>query len=327
MAAVASSDSPVVSFCVVGTDGAATLPACLDAIAREQRLLELPTEVLVLDNASTDESVAIARAHPVGAEVIALERRQGKAANDSLLLDTARGRYALLLNEDSELRPGATKELLDALERDPRAACAGAALLRPDGVEQPSAWRFPGFATTLAQALLLHRPLVVQSGPGPTRAVDWCQSACLLVRVAASATIGHLDPEYFVYGDEVDLQRRLADNGWHSLHVPAARCVHHEGLSTGAGARRRIVELHRNQERYLVTHRGPLVAWACRPLAAWPYLLRAAAALVLPGHSARRYWWHVRAILAPGSGEGIREAAEAFNAERAARGEPPPASA
>lgn len=324
----AGADTPLVSFCVVGTNGAEVLPACLDAIAREQRLLDRPTEVLVLDNASTDDSVAIARAHPVGATVIALRRREGKAANDSQLLDTARGRYALLLNEDSELRPGATKELLDALERDPQAACAGAALLRPDGREQPSAWRFPGFGTTLAQACLLHKPLVVQSGrrtggdAGGTRKVDWCQSACLLVRVSASATIGHLDPEYFVYGDEVDLQRRLADNGWHTLHVPAARCVHHEGLSTGTGARRRIVELHRNQERYLVAHHGHAVALLCRPFAAWPYLLRALAAIVLPGHSPRRYWWHVRATLAPNRGEGIREAAEAFNAQL----EPPAAS-
>lgn len=305
---------PLVSFCVVGTDGAAFLPACLDAIARERRLLDVPSEVLVLDNASTDDSVRIAREHPVGARVIALDRREGKAANDSRLLDEAAGRYALLLNEDSELRAGATKELLVTLERDDHAACAGAMLLRPDGAPQPSAWRFPGLATTLAQATLLHRRLVVQSRGQRTRRVDWCQSACLLVRVEASSSVGHLDPEYFVYGDEVDLQRRLADAGWHTLYVPSARCVHHEGLSTGPGSRRRVVELHRNQERYLVAHHGRPTALLCRPLAAWPYLLRALAATVLPGHDPRRHAWHARAALCPQRGEGIREAAEAFNA-------------
>lgn len=313
------SSTPLISFCVVGTNGAAFLPACLDAIEREQRLLDRPTEVLVLDNASTDDSVRIAREHPVGARVIALDRREGKAANDSRLLDEAHGRYALLLNEDSELRAGATKELLDAMERDPQAGCAGAALLRPDGHEQPSAWRFPTFSTILAQALLVHRWFVVQSGPGATRRVDWCQSACLMVRVQASAMIGHLDPEYFVYGDEVDLQRRMADAGWHTVHVPAARCVHHEGLSTGAGAKRRIVEFHRNNERYLVAHHGPGYARLCRPSIAFPYALRMVAAVALPGHSPRRYWWHMRAALMPGRGEGIREAAEAFNADRELR--------
>lgn len=309
--------TPLVTFCVVGTNGAEELRSCLDAIALEQRFLERPTEVLVLDNASTDDSVRVAREHPVGARVIALRRREGKAANDSRLLDEARGRYALLLGAGTQLRAGATKSLVDALERDPEAACAGAAVLRPDGAQQPSAWRFPGFGTVLAQALLLHRSLVVQSGPAGrgTRKVDWCQSACLLVRVDASATIGHLDPEYFVFGDEVDLQRRLRDAGWHTLFVPAAQCVRREREAEGDDARERIVELHRNQDRYLVAHHGPFVAWCCRPVAAAPYLLRAIAATVLPGHSVRRYLWHVRATLAPRRGEGIREAAERFNAE------------
>jgi GT2 family glycosyltransferase len=314
---VPSADAtPLVTFCVVGTNGADTLGACLDAVALEQRLLERPTEVLVLDNASTDDSARIAREHPVGPRVIALERREGKAANDSRLLDEARGRFALLLGAGSELRAGATKELLDAMERDPKAACAGGTILDPGGAPQPSAWRFPGLGTTVAQALLLHRSLVVQSGSSGrgTRRVDWCRSACLLVRVQASATIGHLDPEYFVYGDEVDLQRRLRDAGWHTLFVPAAACVLHERDAPADEVRQRVVELHRNQDRYLVAHHGPFVAACCRPVGALPYLLRAIAALVLPGHSARRYWWHVRATLAPRRGEGIREAAEAHNA-------------
>ena len=309
--------TPLVSFCVVGTDGAAELRSCLDAIALEQRLLERPTEVLVLDNASADGSAELAAAHPVGARVIALRRREGKAANDSRLLDEARGRYALLLGSGTELRAGATKELLDAMERDPEAACAGAAVVDPDGVPRPSAWRFPSLGTTLAQALLLHRSIVVQSGAAGrgTRRVDWCQSGCLMVRVQASATIGHLDPEYFVFGDEVDLQRRLRDAGWHTLFVPAAICVRHEHPVAGEDARRRVVELHRNQDRYLVAHHGPVVAWACRPVAALPYLLRAVAATVLPGHSVRTYLWHVRATLSPRRGEGVREAAERYNAQ------------
>jgi N-acetylglucosaminyl-diphospho-decaprenol L-rhamnosyltransferase len=308
--------TPLITFCVVSLDAAESLGPCLDAIALERRLLERPAEVLVLDNASSDESARIAREHPVGARVIALGRREGKAANDSRLLDEARGRFALLLGAESELRAGAAKELLDAMERDPKAACAGATIVGPDGAPQASAWRFPGFGTTVAQALLLHRSLVVQSGASGrgTRRVDWCRSACLLVRVDASATIGHLDPEYFVYGDEVDLQRRLRDQGWHTLFVPAAQCILHERDAPAAEVRRRIVELHRNLDRYLVAHHGPFVAACCRPVAALPYVLRAVAAIALPRHSARRYWWHVRATLAPRRGEGIREAAEAFNA-------------
>lgn len=316
--------SIAVSYCVVCTAQRDLLVRGLDAIAAERAALPFATEVLVLDNASDDGSAEAARAHAAVDEVIALDERTGKAANDSTLLQRARGRYALLLNEDSELRPGATAALYAALEADPLAATAGGRLLRPDGAEQPSAWRFPGLATSLASAVLAHRRLVVQSRGDATRVVDWCQSAALLVRRETAEQVGWLDPAFFVYVDEVDFQRRLRDAGRHALWVPAAVAVHHEQLSTGDVPRRRIVELARNRDRYLRKHHGAAVALASRPLLALPYLLRALAALVLDGHDPRRYLAHAAASLAPGRGEGIREAAEAFNRARA-RGDGAPA--
>ncbi|MGZ6645451.1 MAG: glycosyltransferase, partial [Solirubrobacteraceae bacterium] len=99
------------SFCVVNTEQRELLVRCLDAIAAEREGLPFETEVLVLDNASRDGSPAAARNHALAPEVIALERRTGKGENDTALLKRARGRYALLLNEDSELRPGAVMAL------------------------------------------------------------------------------------------------------------------------------------------------------------------------------------------------------------------------
>ncbi len=307
---------PEVSYCVVNTGQRELLLRGLDAIARERAAVPFETELLVLDNASEDGSAQAARAHPAVDEVIALERRRGKGENDSALLQRARGRFALLLNEDSELQPGATESLHAALASRPRAGAAGAALLRPDGTAQPSAWRFPTLATAAAQALFLHRRLVVQSGGAKVREVDWAQSAALLVRREAAAQIEWFDPAFFVYSDEVDFARRLRDAGWSVLHVPAARAIHHEQLSTGAGAERRIVELARNRDRYMRKHYGPVEAMLVRWLTAWAYGVRALAAVALPGHDARRYARHAAAALMPARGEGLREAAEAFNARR-----------
>jgi len=304
------------SYCVVNTGQRELLLRGLDAIARERAAVPFATEVLVLDNASEDGSAEAARAHPAVNEVVALERRRGKGENDSALLRRARGRFALLLNEDSELQPGATEALHAALASDGRAGAAGAALLRPDGTPQPSAWRFPTPATAAAQALFLHPLLVVQSGGGGTRAVDWAQSAALLVRTDAAAQIDWFDPAFFVYSDEVDFARRLHDAGWSVLHVPGARAIHHEQLSTGASAERRIVELARNRDRYVRKHEGPAAAMLVRWFTAWAYGVRALAALALPGHDPRRYARHAAAALMPSRGEGLREAAEAFNRRR-----------
>jgi len=308
------------SFCVVNTSQRELLMGGLDAIARERNSLPFATEVLVLDNGSRDGSAQAAREHPAVTDTIALDQRTGKALNDSELLRRARGRYALLLNEDSELQAGATLALWRALQDHPRAACAGARLLRPDGAAQASAWRFPTPLTALAGALLLHRLFTVQSRGSTTREVDWCQSAALLVRREAAAEVGYLDPAFFVYSDEVDFARRLRAAGWRSLYVPAAAAIHHEQLSTGAIPERRIVELARGRDLYMRKHHSARAARAVRWLTAWSYALRALAAIVLPGHDAVRYFRHVAATLHPERGEGLREAAAEYN--RTPRPEP-----
>jgi N-acetylglucosaminyl-diphospho-decaprenol L-rhamnosyltransferase len=304
-----------VSYCVVNTSQRELLLRGLDAIARERAALPFASELLVLDNGSRDGSAQAAREHAAVDRVIALEQRRGKGLNDSQLLREARGRYALLLNEDSELQAGATLALWRALQERADAACAGAKLLRPDGREQPSAWRFPTPLTALAGALLLHRFWTVQSRGSSTRVVDWCQSAALLVRREAAAAVDYLDPDFFVYSDEVDFARRLRDAGWLSLYVPSAVAVHHEQLSVDVVPERRIVELARNRDLYMRKHHSAAAARAVRWLTAWPYALRALAATAMPGHSPRRYWRHVVATLRPQRGEGLREAAERYNRE------------
>jgi N-acetylglucosaminyl-diphospho-decaprenol L-rhamnosyltransferase len=302
-----------VSYCIVNTEQRELLLRGLDAVARERAAVPFETETIVLDNASRDGSAEAARAHPAVTEVIALPERRGKGENDSALLQRSRGCFSLLLNEDSELLPGATAALRDALTARPRAGAAGARLLRPDGTPQPSAWRFPGPSTALAQALFVHRRFVVQSRGATVREVDWAQSAALAVRREAAADVGWLDPAFFVYSDEVDFCRRLRDAGWTVLYVPQARAFHHEQLSTDRVPERRIVELARNRDLYMRKHHSAPAALTVRGLTAWAYAVRAAAALVLPGHSPRRYWRHVTATLAPGRGEGLAEAAARFN--------------
>jgi N-acetylglucosaminyl-diphospho-decaprenol L-rhamnosyltransferase len=333
--------APALSYCVVNTNGREPLLACLDAIERHHPE-GMEAEVLVLDNASDDGSAEAVRSRGGGeVRLIALERRAGKAENDSTLLRAARGRYCLLLNEDSELRPGAAAALVEALEDDPRAAAAGAQLLDPAGEAVPCAWRFPGVRTALVGALFLHRRLTVQGGGGrvrgaggrrrggggathsrrrgptgrrhrvgATRAVDWAQSSALLVRREAAAEVGYLDPDFFVYYDECDFARRLRDAGWRTLFVPAAEAVHHDQLSTDLGAGLpRIVEFHRNRDLYMRKHHSRPAALAVRLLTAWSYALRALAATVLRGHPARVYAAHARQALFPNRGTGLRERA------------------
>jgi N-acetylglucosaminyl-diphospho-decaprenol L-rhamnosyltransferase len=319
--------APALSYCVVNTNGREHLLACLAEIDRTHPA-DVAAELIVLDNGSDDGSAEAARlwaqsARGLGASLRLIEHgdRRGKAENDSVLLREAEGELCLLLNEDSELRPGAAEALIDALERDPGAAAAGARLLDPAGVQQPSAWRLPGLGTALAGAVFLHRLYTVESRGERPRAVGWVQSAAMLVRRRAAEEVGYLDPDFFVYSDETDFCKRLHDAGWRILYVPGAEAVHHEQLATDRGAgERRVVEFHRGRDLYMRKHHSPAVAEIARVLGASPYLLRALAARLLPGHDPGWYMLHARRALRPGRGEGLREAAEARNRRLAAGG-------
>ncbi len=303
----------LLSYCVVNTGKRELLLACLEAVERTAPE-GVERELLVLDNASDDGSAAAVEALGRDIRLFALDRRTGKAENDSTLLKEARGRYCLLLNEDAELKPGAVAALIDALESDPKAASAGAQLIGPDGSPQACAWRLPGVGTALIGALFLHRWLTLESRGNSTREVGWTQSSAMLVRREAAEQVGWLDPDFFVYSDETDFCKRLHDAGWRMLWVPAARAIHHDQLATdAAGAERRIVEFHRNRDRYMRKHHSAAAAWLVRWLTAWPYLVRALAAMVLPGHDPKRYLLHARQSVRPWHGEGIREAAEECN--------------
>ena len=301
----------------MNTNGREFLLACLAAIGRTHPP-GVEHELLVLDNASDDGSAEAVRERHPDARLFALDRRTGKADNDSLLLREARGRYCLLLNEDSELRDRAVRALIDALEADPEAAVAGAQLLDSDGLPVPCAWRLPDIPWALASAVFLQNRVAVESTGTGVREVGWVQSSAALVRREAAERVGWLDGDFFVYSDETDFCKRLRDAGWRILFEPAARAVHHNQLSTDSAAmNRRIVEFHRNRDLYFRKHGLTATRLVWRLCWTWAYLARAAAAALMPGRDPRRYLLHARQELFPGRGEGVREAAEAHNRARA----------
>ena len=242
------------SYCVVNTSQRELLVRGLDAIARERDGLPFASEVLVLDNGSRDGSAQAAREHPAVSETIALEQRRGKALTTPSCCAARAGATRCCSTRTPSCVPGPRSRCGAPCRRTPGRRARAPACCAPTGREQASAWRFPSPLTALAGALLLHRRLIVQSTGQATREVDWCQSAALLVRRGAAAQVGYLDPDFFVYSDEVDFALRLRRAGWRSVYVPAACAVHHEQLSSDAVPERRIVELARNRDLYMRKH-------------------------------------------------------------------------
>ena len=163
------------SFCVVNTEQRGLLRYCLDAIARERATVDFETEVLVLDNASQDGSANAARAPP-GDDPGDRARRAPRQGRERLRAARS-GRAGASACCSTRTRSSSRARPSRCTPRSPpirRAGAAGAMLVRPDGGQQPSAWRFPSPGTALLTALWLHRSLVVlRAAATRVRTVDW----------------------------------------------------------------------------------------------------------------------------------------------------------
>jgi GT2 family glycosyltransferase len=317
--------APDVTVSVVAGGDAALLVACLRSLPAAAG--PLAVETVVVDNASVGAGSAL-RAAGIDGDVLADGVRRGFGANHNLVLQRARGRYVLVLNDDAEMAPGSLAALAAVLDGNGRAAAAGPRLSYPDGRAQPSAFHFPTPARVALTALTLQRAGWIQSSGDRARRVDWLAGTALMVRRSAALAAGGFDERFFMYSEDVDLCRRLRDEGWWCVYVPTAHVVHHEYGSTADAPLARIHEWARSRALYARTHHGGAGEAVARGAGAAMYALRAAAARVLLAlpperRPARirpdlpaRFIAHARASLRPWSREGIAERARAAN-ERA----------
>lgn len=256
---------PDISVVIVNWNTCALLAKCITAVEREAAAI--PHDIWVVDNSSSDNSVAMMRRDFPHVHVIESEVNLGFAGANNLAMQRSEGRYLLLLNTDAIMTPGSILALLDLAERTPRAGIVGAHLLNPDGSFQASYTDFP----TLWQEFLilstigrrLRSPWYPSHGPeeakGPQR-VDYVEGACMLVRRDALEDVGGLDEGYFMYAEEVDWCKRMADRGWEVWYQPAAKVVHIGGASSANRKTSREADLYRSRVRYFRIHHGWLQA-------------------------------------------------------------------
>ena len=169
------------------------------------------------------------------------------------------GEWLVVANPDVEWMPGALDELLAAADRWPSAGCLGPAIRTPDGRLYPSARAFPSLGRGIGHALLgwwwpanpwtrSYRAEVGKPVEGPT---GWLSGSCMLLRRKAFEAVGGFDPSYFMYCEDMDLCRRLAEAGFANVYVPSAVVTHTGGHATSRNAPAMVAEHHRALYRYL----------------------------------------------------------------------------
>ncbi len=290
------------SVLIVNWNVAPLLRRCLDSIAASPgvsvagRPGDLAVEVIVVDNASRDESRAmLAREFP-WVRVIANEVNMGFTRANNQALAEARGRYLLFLNPDTEVVGDALRTMVRYMDDHPDVGALGPQLRYPDGRIQSSRRRFPTLATAFLESTVLHqwwpnnpvarRYHLADRPDDQEQEVDWVVGACLLVRRRAIEQVGGFDERFFMYSEELDWCRRARALGWRIVYLPAAQVIHHEGRSSEQAVAARHIHFQTSKVLYFRKYHGRLAAELVRLflLAMYVYQWTEEAAKWLLGH-------------------------------------------
>lgn len=248
-------------------------------------------DVVVVDNGSTDGSQAMLRQMFPEVGLIQNDHNAGLSRASNQGIEATSGRYVLLLNNDTLVNGASLDALVEFLDATPDAGAVGGRLVNSDRTFQATYADF----STLRQELLIATGIGQLVRPGyPShydvdgcRAVAWISSACLLLRRAALMQVGLLDEEYFIYGDEADLQYRLQLAGWKVYYLPSVTTIHYGGRSLDRWRRRKMV------------YRGKLLFYRKH----YGWRRTAALRLMFSVVSAAKILWWCVALVAPGRRE------------------------
>jgi GT2 family glycosyltransferase len=270
---------PLLQACLRSLAAATSVPATTDetpdwrCYGPQQ---QYTVEVIVVDSASSDETVTALPAAFPWVRLLASDSNLGFSRGNNWGYQAGRGRFVFFLNPDTELQPAACADTLtllhEALAQEARLGMVGPQLRYGDGSWQNSRHRFPTPWTGFLESTWLgqwwagnpwqrHYHLLDHAADQPIEA-DWLTGAALFCRRAALAEIvmadgsGPFDEQFFMYSEELDLCRRMKLAGWRIFYEPRARILHYEGRSSEQVVTRRHLLFNTSKIRYYRKHFG-----------------------------------------------------------------------
>lgn len=232
---------------------------------------EVTFEVWVVDNNSTDGSPEMVATRFPQVQLIVNQVNRGFAAANNQALQKSRGRYILLLNPDTVLKPRALDIMVHFLENHPEVGAVGPKLLNPDGTVQLSSKFFPTPKVAILKTLGVDKifpeqPTLRKHFLGPeaheeVQEVESLQASCLMVRREMVDEVGPLDERFFMYCEDIDWCRRMREKGWKLYFLPEAQALHDRGGSTNKDSYRMIIVYHQSLYRFYKKHYAPDTFW------------------------------------------------------------------
>ena len=243
--------SPLVSVIIVSYNTRELLLQCIDAL---RKATEVPNEVIVVDNGSRDGSAeAVEQRYPDA--VVVRQRNLGFGRGNNAGLQQAGGKFVLLLNSDVLVKQGCVDRLADYLLLHPEVGAVGPRLIRPSGeldlacrrgfpTPRASFFRVLGLSRLFSRSRFFNAYNLGYLDEHKEHEIDSGTGACLLVRRSTIDQVGFFDPDFFMYGEDLDLCFRIKEGGWKVVYLPAAEAVHLKGQSTRQATGRMLFAFH-----------------------------------------------------------------------------------
>ncbi|BDI30173.1 glycosyl transferase [Capsulimonas corticalis] len=294
-----------VTISIVSYNTSGPLRDCLQTLQDRRDEGEVTMEVVVADNSSTDDSVAMVRREFPWVRVVETGGNIGYGRANNAGQENARGRYAFILNSDTEVLPGALQTMRDFMDANPKVGGVGAQLILVDGSTQASCARDPSLKAVWWEQTYLDKLfpkntvtgnyLMTDWDYGTRREVEQVCGACLFVRREAYTQIGGFDPAFFMYFEDTDFCIRLRRAGWPIWFIPEARIRHLLGASSGnwRSRARMIVSYNRSRYYYFTRYEGRLRGLAIK-------------AMCILGATMRSVAWHAIALVKPSARDQAR---------------------
>lgn len=248
---------------------------CLRSL--EQVRDEVRFEVLVVDNNSEDGSPEMVAVEFPWVRLFPLAENLGFTGGQNFLLERRSAPHGLLLNSDTVVHAGALRAMMEHLSKHPEIGVLGPKLLNPDGSLQFSCRRFPNPAAALFRNTPIGklfpnnrftRDYLMQDwSHDEIREVDWVSGAALLARKEFIDAAGLLDPEYFMFCEDVDWCWQAWEHGFRVVYFPKSVITHAIGRSTDKAPNRMIGRFHGSMLRFYRKNMLPKVFPLFRPFA------------------------------------------------------------
>lgn len=226
-----------VSIVVVSWNTCGLLRECLRSVC--EQTLTGKIEVIVIDNASDDDSVSMVKREFPQVVLIENSENRGYAAGVNQGIAVAKGRYVLVLNSDTIICDNATEKTMRFADKHPEAAVIGCQVWEDSDTIQMTCFRFPSVINLFLSAFgltkvfkynrVLGREWMLWWDRKSERQVDVVSGSFMLVRREAIEQVGGMDEDYFLYYEETDWCYRFAKAGWEMRFWPGAKIIHCHG--------------------------------------------------------------------------------------------------